>query len=69
MFSLYKFEKERMPSSIKIYDQLGRLVDEIEIENNTTSIQYLNSKLKAGVYFAMLQKNGKTILSRKIVVE
>ena len=54
---------------IKIYDQLGALVDEINLTNGKTQYIYRNDKLAKAIYNYILQADGKNIKAGKLVVE
>jgi hypothetical protein len=55
--------------SIKIYNQLGSLVDEVILVEGKYRYTYFNSKLAKAVYNYTLQADGKNIKAGKLVVE
>lgn len=63
----YKVENELGFNAIKLFDVFGRKImsREIETPGNEMELDVLN--LSKGVYFLSVEKNGKTIASRKIM--
>ncbi len=55
--------------SIKIFNQLGALVDEITLTGGKYQYIYRNDKLAKAVYQYLLQADGKNIKAGKLVVE
>ena len=55
--------------SIKIYNPIGSLADEIAIGNTTSAYTYSNNKLSSGVYFYSLILDGKRAKTGKLIVE
>jgi subtilisin family serine protease len=55
--------------SIKIYNQLGALVDEIILAPDKTTYQYYNNKLAKAMYNYLLYADGKNIKAGKLIVE
>jgi hypothetical protein len=55
--------------SIKIYNPIGSLADEIAIGNTTAAYTYSNNKLSSGVYFYSLILDGKRAKTGKLIVE
>jgi len=55
--------------SIKIYNQLGALADEIILTPDKTTYRYYNNKLAKAMYNYLLQADGKNIKAGKLVVE
>jgi hypothetical protein len=52
-----------------IYNALGQKTDKISLDQASQTIHYENTKLSAGIYFAVIEQNGKGILSQRIAVE
>ena len=59
------FEK----AEIKIYSQLGALIDGIKLTGSRTDYIYRNDKLAKGVYYYTLYADGKNMKQGKLVVE
>ena len=55
--------------SIRIYNQLGALVDEIALTEGKYQYTYFNNKLAKAVYNYALQADGKNIKAGKLAVE
>jgi subtilisin family serine protease len=56
-------------ATIKIYNQLGAWVDEINIAGGKTNYTYTNRKLAKGVYHYLLSSEGVILKTGKLVVE
>lgn len=56
-------------SQLRFYDQLGRVVDAIAVATGAHQIEYVNTKLAAGVYDIALVRNESIIAIRKVVIE
>jgi hypothetical protein len=52
-----------------IYNALGQKADKISIEQTSQTIRYENTKLATGIYYAVIEQNGKAIASQRIAVE
>jgi hypothetical protein len=55
--------------TLRIYDQLGRVADEVKITSGTKEFNYRNAKLTAGIYTFGLVSNDKLIAAKKVVIE
>ncbi len=55
--------------SIRIYNQIGALVDEIALTPGKTQYLYYNNKLAKAIYNYLLVADGKNIKAGKLVVE
>ncbi len=55
--------------SIKIYNVLGEAVDEIFLIRNKTEYIYANTSISKGVYFYLLNADGKNFKTGKLAIE
>ncbi len=68
VFQLALSEKEGSLQLV-LYNALGQKTDRISIEHAMQTIHYENTKLPTGIYFAVIEQNGKGIASQRIAVE
>ncbi len=54
---------------IRIFSQLGQLVDELSLTDGKNRYTYFNDKLAKGIYHYQLQADGKNVKAGKLVVQ
>ena len=55
-------------AEILIYDGVGKIVKSIELSNNSGTISLKENDMQKGIYFCVLQKDGKYLGGKKLVI-
>jgi hypothetical protein len=56
-------------ASVRFYDILGKQVDAVNIPAGSKDINYVNTKMAAGVYTAAIVSDNKIVATKKVAVE
>ena len=68
-FELSKDFQKTNDWNIVIVDALGRVVDTLVFNQNQFSVNYTNTSLAAGVYFAVLKSSSKTVATQQMMIK
>jgi len=72
-YTLIRFDESVLQNGINnamlVFDVMGRLMETIQVEGNSASIQFDRRAYSAGIYYYVLQVDGQNVASNSMVIK